>query len=1404
MHTLFEVSWEVCNKVGGIHTVVSTKAKTLVQRYGDDYVAIGPWLLGNPRSEQSFEESAGFEGFAESCRAIGVPVRVGRWRIPGSPRVVLVEFSGLFERKDAILAGLWERHEVDSITGGWDYVEPVMFGFAAGLVLERWWHEFVAPQRAGAVAQFHEWMTGAGLLHVAGRVPAVATVFTTHATVLGRAMAGRGIPPASALEGRSPESMAELLQVRSKHSMERVCAGKADAFTTVSEITARESERFLGRRPRPLLPNGIDLEVMDALAAGVTRERARAAASDLAHRFLGESCEGAAFLLLSGRYEFHNKGIDLLLEAMARLNAQRGRDVVMFLTVPAGHSGVRKSLLRRKAEPLEAIHDPIGVTTHYLIDREHDPIQLATARLGLDNALGSRVKVIHVPIYLHPGDGLFDLPYEGMLRGMDMTLFPSFYEPWGYTPEESLAAGVPTLTTDLAGFGRWAASVGLAPADGVHILRREGVEDARAAAELARSVDERLAQPSDAEAMARTCRATAQHTAWSKLIESYYEAFSIALEASRDRGAPVPPPSLRPRVAVPASPSPREGRPRLFPFAVSATLPEPLRGLERLSRNYYWSWDPEGPELFEDLSGATWRSCGHDPVLFLRVVFPEDLHARASDPRYVEKLRRVLARFDAYVASASSEVELGGVRLGERTPIAYFCAEFGVHESLKTYSGGLGVLAGDHLKSASDLGLPFVGVGLFYRRGYLRQRLTPAGEQVALQAENEPRNLPLELVRDEAGAPVEVTLALPSSTLVLRAWCARVGRVRLYLLDADLERNRPEDRAITHTLYGGDAEARLRQEIALGRGGARLLHQLGIEPAVWHINEGHAAFMALERVGKLVRDEGLTFDEARELVRSTTVFTTHTPVPAGHDRFGEDLIRRYFSDASSWVGLAWERFYALGQSEEDKTSFNMTYLALYFAGYANGVSKLHGEVSKELLHPFWPRLLRAEVPIRSITNGVHLASWTDPALGRLLGAGERAVVGADFAARAKAIDLEELWKVRVAARRRLLETVRGNLERGFLERHDSPRMLTRTLAGLDEGALLVGFARRFAPYKRARLVFQDLERMRSLLEDEERPVRIFFAGKAHPYDQLGQEVLKAVVQTSRSEPFLGKVFFLEDYDIHLARALVQGVDVWLNTPVRTLEASGTSGMKAAANGVLNLSVPDGWWVEAYDGQNGWSIGEGRTYDRAELQDELDAANLARLLEEEVVPLFFERVDGVPRRWLERARASLATIPPRFNTDRMLAEYRDAAYLPLARAGEALRAARHAPLKEIVAEQQRLRRGFERVTVAGAHVSNLAELKVGDRVEARVELDLDGLAPSDVSVELVIGHTRPGGDLRNASVVPLHPLRGPDGGPAAFEGSQRLDRSGSFACGIRVRPRALGPLGDDLRDVVLWA
>jgi glycogen phosphorylase/synthase len=1403
---LFEISWEVCNKVGGIHTVLSSKAVTAVERFGDDYITIGPQLHGGTGVQPPFDDEPGHEDFAESCRQMGVPVRIGRWRIPGRPRCILVGFSGMYEQKDGILAGLWERYQVDSIAGDWGYIEPVLFSVAAAKVIERWWEEHLAPFHRRAVVQAHEWMTGAALLYLQERIPSIGTVFTTHATMLGRALASLGITPdhTAADKGLGGKTVAELAEghgVQAKHSLEGACARNADVFTTVSAITAAEAELLHERKVEPLLPNGIDLDVVDELARG-DRAVTRKELARIAQALLGEDVEDAAFFALAGRYEFHNKGIELMLDALADIKDAPGKRVVAFILVPAGNSGVRGELMER----LEGgtCDGPLaGYCTHNLFDEDRDPVHTHCRGLGIHNEPGSRIKVVQIPIYLRPDDGFLHREYEAVLAATDLGVYPSYYEPWGYTPQEALAVGVPTITTDLAGFGRWAESAGLGPQDGITVLKRDRIPYKEVRTATAAAIEQFLKRPKNDQSMRDRCREAAGRTAWKDLFANYLTAYSSALEVVQQRSKSG---VMQFRLPKRRLQSPGSGTmPRLTSFEASATLPQSLRPLERLARNFWWVWNSTARELFEDLAPG-FAECGENPVAFLAGVGLETLEQRASDQNFLQRLRGVCEQFDDYMATAQKPMSVpddgDAPSLSAVHPVAYFSAEFAVHQTLPIYSGGLGILAGDHLKSASDLNVPLVGVGLFYRFGYMQQQLSSDGQQIAADRENRPAKLAVELVRNTDGSVLEISVPMPGREVMLRAYRANVGRVPLYLLDANLPQNREEDRNITRNLYGGDTETRIQQEIVLGRGGVRLLRAMDIRPAVYHMNEGHAAFLTLERTSRLVKGAGLTFEAAREYIAATTLFTTHTPVPAGHDRFGEDLVRRYFGDAEEWVGLPWDAFFALGQASGSGDDFNMTYLAMNFAGYVNGVSKMHGLASKKLLHCFWPGLLESEVPVTSVTNGVHLATWTHKNIGQLLRGDEVAVRPSDFAA-AEQIVPSKLWGAHQCNKALMVQKVREVLTSGCHARGDSPVALSGMLAGLDDQALYLGFARRFAPYKRAHLLFLDPDRLARILDDEQRPVRLVVSGKAHPRDQLGQDIMKSIVQIARSPQFLGKVFFVEDYDMAVARALVQGVDVWLNTPTRWKEASGTSGMKAAANGVLNLSIADGWWPEAADGQNGWTIGGSQDYGDHDLQNQADATALYRLLEEELVPTYYENRDkaDVPTEWVAKMAHCLATVPAQFSTDRMVTDYLQDAYLPLAHNYYVQQAEKKAPARLRAREFQRVRQGFDKVKIVAASTVEMQDFKVGQHLDVHLDVELGPLRPEDVLVELVV--TR-GERNEETIIVPLEHRGLAESGTHSFQGGYRVELAGHYSHGLRVRVPGHGRHDAKVRGLVLWA
>jgi len=697
-------------------------------------------------------------------------------------------------------------------------------------------------------------------------------------------------------------------------------------------------------------------------------------------------------------------------------------------------------------------------------------------------------------------------------------------------------------------------------------------------------------------------------------------------------------------------------------------IPPRVGRLAELAYNLWWSWNPEAQDLMCAIDAPLWEEVYHNPVQFLREVRQATLEQAARSPEFLRQYHRVLADFDAYMTGA-------GAWFGRtypdasNGPIAYFSAEFGLHEALPIYSGGLGILSGDHCKQASDLGLPFVGVGFLYPQGYFRQQLGADGSQQAIYEKINFAEVPALAAFDRDGNEIVVEVEMPGRTIYAKVWQIQVGRNALYLMDTDIHPNAPPDRHLSARLYGGDREMRLSQEMVLGIGGVRVLRALGITPSALHINEGHPAFALLEYARGMV-EGGLSFAEALQQVHATAVFTTHTPVPAGHDVFPFDMIEHFFNGYWEQLGLSRDEFLNLGRQDQSwGPMFSMTVLGFRMAGRYNAVSRLHGEVTRRMWHFLWPDAEVEKVPIQAITNGVHTAGWLAPEMkalyDRYLPAGWLEDV--DNPAVWQAIETipdAELWAVRQALRRRLIEFVRERTRQHLRRLGAEPWQLDNVASLGNPEALTIGFARRFATYKRANLLFLDVERLKRILNGPGRPVQILFAGKAHPADEPGKDMIRQVYGHAREPGLAGHIIFLEDYDINVARQLVQGVDVWLNTPRRPNEASGTSGQKAALNGVINLSISDGWWAEAYDGSNGWLIGTPTDYSDQGAQDWEDGQSLYRLLEEQVVPLFYTRTpEGLPSGWLKMMRHSIRTIAPAFSTARMLKEYTAQMYLP---------------------------------------------------------------------------------------------------------------------------------------------
>ncbi len=839
------------------------------------------------------------------------------------------------------------------------------------------------------------------------------------------------------------------------------------------------------------------------------------------------------------------------------------------------------------------------------------------------------------------------------------------------------------------------------------------------------------------------------------------------------------------------------------------SLPAGLSRMGELAYNLLWSWDHTVRALFRRLDAALWKSCGHNPVMMLGRLSQATLERAAADPRFIAVYRRACERHDAYL-KGSEDSKAGSA--AEHKLIAYFSMEYGLTECLPIYSGGLGVLSGDHLKASSDAEIPLVAVGLLYQKGYLQQSLNPDGWQQERNPVNDFYTLPVKPATKEDGSDVVVTVTLPTGTVSVKVWYIAVGRVKLYLLDTNISQNEHiEHREITDQLYGGDTHHRMRQEIVLGIGGLRALEAVGCKPTACHMNEGHSAFLALERMRLLIREAGLNFEEALEACRTNNIFTTHTSVPAGIDLFDPAMMHEYFAEYCRDAGIPFDQLLALGRREifDQNERFSMAILAIKTSSYRNAVSCLHRLVSQDMFSGLWPKLPVWEVPITSVTNGVHLPTWLNGDLAQLYDQ----YLQPDWRERyqepgiwelVQDIPGRELWESHRKRKRNLIGFVREHVVASAVNRKASAGEQKRLAEVLDPEALTIGFARRFATYKRATLLFRDIDRLKRILTNSKRPVQIVIAGKAHPKDQPGKMFIREIVQLSRDPEISQKIVFLEDYGIQIARELVQGVDLWLNNPRRGEEACGTSGMKAGINGILNLSILDGWFDEAYEISGGWAIGDRDDY--SEDQDEIHARAIYSMLENEIVPMFFEgRGDeNVPEEWIRRMKQSLMYLSPQFNSQRMLSEYMTQLYEPAHQGFTEVSRDGFQPARERAQWNRQINSAWERVKFVEVGPGPEANVMNGQPIPMRAKLDLAGLKPTDVRVEAVIGRVGVSGQLEETQVLTLKAGE-QNGASCVFSKEFVPHQTGRLGYALRVSPNHYDdPLTRPCHALLKWS
>ena len=824
-------------------------------------------------------------------------------------------------------------------------------------------------------------------------------------------------------------------------------------------------------------------------------------------------------------------------------------------------------------------------------------------------------------------------------------------------------------------------------------------------------------------------------------------------------------------------------------FNVAPHVPESLSFLEQLARNMWWCWNGDAIELFRRIDPNLWRETHLNPIAFLSAIPQARLETLAGDDGFMGHLKRVQTQFNSEVlkdVDCSPEMKCG-------RGIAYFSLEFGIHESIRLYSGGLGILAGDHLKSASDLNVPLVAVSLLYRQGYFKQFLNADGWQQESYPENELHLMPMTKARDNNNNQVTISIPMPEGTLHAAVWRLNVGRVPLYMLDANIPENPPEFRKITAQLYDSDKQTRLRQEILLGIGGARALSALGYTPSVYHMNEGHAAFLGLQRLADLTNKHGLSKEAGLEAINNSSVFTTHTPVPAGNETFKLNLLNPHLDALKNELTLTTDEVVSMGQTPAAaQDEISMTLLGLHFARYSNGVSKLHGEVARHMWSHLWPEWPDEEIPIGHITNGIHVPSWLSQDNTRLFDRyvgpewRSHAQLDAQLPQVAKIPD-DELWRAHELARSRLIRFSREHQERSLNARNAARSEIAQAKGILDHDALTIGFARRFATYKRGTLLLKDPARLRALLSDDEHPVQIIFAGKAHPADDHGKGLIKQIVHFARQNNLQRKLIFLEDYNIDVARTLVQGADVWLNTPRRPQEASGTSGMKAAVNGCLNLSILDGWWVEGYTPETGWAIGHGEEHEDTEYQDTVESQALFNLLENEVIPLFYDREGGdLPQKWISKMKASIKMALGDFTSHRMVSEYNTTFYEPATADFAALMADSASKANARVDQRTRLDSLWHAVELAPPSADrDVTDLHVGDRFNITTEVFLGELKPADVEVQVYAGRVNSQNEIAHSHIEAMLEAEDKGNGKYLFRHELACSHSGRYGFTARV-------------------
>ncbi len=1368
---IFEINREVCNKINGIHKALLIKAGEMQKIYGDKYILISPDKLGNELENPEFAEDKNLcADQIQKAEKDGIRVRAGRWNIKGKPLVLLVDFSNLINKKDEIFKSLWEKYNLDSLSGQWSYIEKALFGYASGKLIESFCKSNLVND-AKIVANFHDRNTATGLLYLNYYMPKIATIFTVNSTIVGKTLIQNGLFELKNIKNTDTNEIVRNYGIVSKQSLEKITAATADIVVTSSNFMKEQISVFLDKKADFIIPDSFPADrILTGTDYQNKRETSRKKLIEVVQNLTNTPVKKDTKLIYTcGKYSTHNDSIKMLISSAVKMrnNKNINKDIILFILTPTNIYGKREDLYNKISENT-GIELQEKITTHVIHEQEFDPLLNTIKENGFENNPDDKVKIIYSPVFLDGNDGIYNIDYNDILYGFDNAVFTSYHGEWGYVAVEAMAAGNPVIMSNLSGFANRIEEQKLTNKKCIKISENKDIDNAvnNTFAECVKRTEKEISEMKD------TARDIVKNIDTKKIIPVYEEIIKTGfkkVEGIKDTAA------LIPKNKFKEVKSYKSNKPIWRSLSVKPQYPANLKGLDEISKNIWWAWNYNAGELFGYIAGKNLKC--NDPIAILKKTSYEKFSKLENDKKFLNLYNKVYSDFKKYMSESYNE---------SLPEIAYFSMEYGLANILKIYSGGLGVLAGDYLKQASDSCFNMSAVGLFYRQGYFTQHITGNGEQNAIYENQIFNELPAELIKDETGNAITVEIAYPGRIVHIQIWKVAVGRINLYLLDTDRENNREDDRKITHRLYGGDNEHRLKQEILLGVGGIRALNKLGIKKDVYHCNEGHAAFISIERMSNLTTTGKFTFAEAQEIIRASSLFTTHTPVPAGHDAFPGELIMAYMGHIPKRLNIGRKEFLNLGKQRSDDPHdlFSMSVLATNFSQEINGVSKLHGEVSRNrIFNNLWEGYFPEELHIGYVTNGIHYSTWTSKLWQKLLMNKNNEP---DFN-KIYSIPDKKIWKTKQKDKQKLIKFIKKRIESVRVRRNESPRTVLKIKSTLSENALTIGFARRFATYKRGDLLFSDLERLSKIVNNPEMPVQFIFAGKAHPHDKGGQAIIKKITEISKREEFIGKIIFLENYNMALAKELVQGVDIWLNTPTRPLEASGTSGMKAVMNGAMNFSVLDGWWVEGYKKDAGWALPEKRTYENQQMQNDLDAEMIYRTFENEIIPLYYKRnQDNLPIEWISNIKKCIVEIAPEFTTKRMINDYQERFYSKLSKRSAKLEADNYSLAREIAGWKKKVSVEWDKIEVVNLTISEPVKDPVipGEKYYGELILDIKNLKADDVGAEIITTETNKQGEQKILNIEALKFVK-QENGKAYFSIVILPSKPGAFDYAFRI-------------------